>query len=132
MKETVLFLSFLMIQSPAFANGTASSGTATSVTTQNFTGVALYSQPLTGYERCQGPNPAIVESELPASGREYSGTTAGREAYSEAASLAINICKQNRNYDCRVVSAEYKDVVSTLFIGFKGCQATVVVRGYKE
>ena len=90
-----------------------------------------YSQPLTGVDICRGPNTAQLDNQIVQAQREDEGTWAGQQAYNLAASEALASCKNDYNSDCKIVSARYKDIISTEFIGYKACEAKVLVHGYK-
>ncbi len=90
-----------------------------------------YSQPLTGVDICRGPNSAQLDNQIVQHQRENDGTWAGQQAYNLAASEALASCKNDYNSDCKIVSARYKDIISTEFIGYKACEAKVLVHGYR-
>jgi hypothetical protein len=80
---------------------------------KTFVATARYENPLDTFERCDAFS--------------FAGISAARIAQDEA----VNACKDEFNADCIVVSADYQDIVSTEFIGYKACSATVTVHGYK-
>ena len=120
-----MIFAFLLIGQLALANGNTTVGPAHSTVAQTYTTISRFSQPLTGTEPCVGPDPAYPEFS------RYSETWPGVRAYEQAAAESFNACKNDFNSDCQVVSASYRDVISTEFIGYKACEARVVVHGYK-
>lgn len=125
---------------------------------QSFVSTARYSQPLTGHAICLGPNPATSEwfrssqtgewyqmsqygerFKVYISGNWYRMSTAsewlpispGQMAFISAVDAAMNECQMLFHSGCRVASAKYKDFISTEFVGYKACEATVVVHGYR-
>jgi|GEM_PF-3667212 len=90
-----------------------------------YTATAQYPRPLDTFEACLGPDPAS-DSQL------LTGVTqAGLEAFLAAKQEALNACHNQYNADCKVVSAEYREIISLEFIGYKACEAKVVVHGYQ-
>lgn len=109
-----------------------SESTERSFVGQYFTSTVHYSQPLTTFDTCLGANPAVTRNNWDYGRSVIEGATnAGAQAYSEAARIALNACEQKNNFKCLIVSAAYNDVISTEFIGYKACRATVTVLGIK-
>ncbi len=124
-------IAMLVLGTVGFANAAVVKGPTRIIVGQTYTATARYAAPLSTFERCEGPSPAALNLDLPAYVREYEGTIAGRSAYHIAVSEALSACKNDMNADCKIVSALYKDFVSTEFIGYKACDASITVHGYR-
>jgi hypothetical protein len=129
-KNMKIVLALLSITTNIYAQ-TVTKGPSQIVVGQTYTAKARYSIPLTSFDRCLGPNPAALNADLLAHEQFNRGTVAGESAYLVAALESLNACKNDFNADCKIISASYKDYVSTEFIGFKACDATITVHGYR-
>ena len=58
-------------------------------------------------------------------------TWAGRQAEECAENEAVVACQNAYNSDCNVVGTTYKTIISEEFIGYKACEATVIVHGFR-
>lgn len=133
MKKTKLIAMLLFVSNFAHANrgDNVVLGQTRIVVGKSYVSTARFSQPITGYERCVGPNPALLDLQIPESVRDQRGTFPGWNAYIKAASQGLSVCKNDYNSDCKIVSAKYTDIVSVEFIGYRACEAEVVVHGYR-
>ena len=98
---------------------------------QTYTATARFSQPLSTNHRCEGPSPSRYDSEFTNAIRFDEGSWAGFKAYELAAVEAMNACKIDYNSDCKIVAASYREIMSREFIGYKACEATVSIHGYR-
>ncbi len=106
MKKRSLF-GVALVACTLFLSGTAFAGPT------YYTAIYQSSYPLAGYEKCG-----------------FRGFI-GQDAYEVAANEANAQCEEDGNLDCNEVSIRFKEIISTEFIGFKACEAKVVVRGWK-
>lgn len=104
MKLTLLTLAIAMSSVTAVAQ---------QAVVQQFVRSATYEAPLTTYDRCD------------------SESWAGVEAAESAAEEAEDACQSNLNIDCVIESTTYHLIESREFLGYRGCRATVLVRGYR-
>ncbi len=95
----------------ALSSQAANSGTPATV--QSYTATCRYEHPLSTWDGC----------------RNY--TRAGAEARQCAEDEAILLCEQNYNTDCLFKGVKFKTIISHEFIGYKACEATVTVHGYR-
>ncbi len=126
-----LMVAVMALGSVGFANAVVTKGPTKIIVGQTYTAKARYAIPLSTYQRCQGPSPAALNIDLSPEIRESFGTEAGESSYMIAAVEALSACKNDMNADCKIVSASYKDFVSKEFIGFRACDATITVHGYR-
>lgn len=59
-------------------------------------------------------------------------TRAGSEAAECARAQAFENCKDEYNSDCIEIGVTYREVLSLDFIGYKACEATVLVHGFRQ
>jgi hypothetical protein len=59
-------------------------------------------------------------------------THAGSEAAECARDQAFENCRNEYNSDCIEVGVTYREIVSLEFIGYKACEATVLVHGFRR
>lgn len=72
-----------------------------------------YEHPLSTYDGCNAKS------------------SSGYFAYSCAVEEALSQCRSDYNIDCVVTAVTYRSIVSQEFIGYKACEASVRVRGYR-
>ncbi len=104
--QSILAVTFFCALSPIATWASSYIGTSHSATCR-------YPYPLSTYQGCN----------------EY--THAGREAGDCALDQALSDCKDEHNSDCVEVGTTYREIISTEFIGYKACEATVRVHGYR-
>lgn len=126
-----LAVAAVFMQAQAESNLKVVPGPQVVVIGQSYTATARFSQPLSTNHLCEGPSPSRYDYEFSNSVRLYEGSWAGYKAYEIAALSAMNACKIGFNSDCKIVAAAYQDIISMEFIGYKACEATVVVHGYR-
>lgn len=56
---------------------------------------------------------------------------AGYKAKECAFAQALQQCEEDYNTDCVEKTTTYKEYISLEFVGYKACQATVTIRGYR-
>ncbi len=98
---------------------------------RTYTATARFSQPLHTNQRCEGPSPTRYDSDFTDAIRYSEGSWAGFKAYESAAVEAMNACKIDYNSDCKIVAASYREIMSREFVGYKACEAKVVIHGYR-
>jgi hypothetical protein len=107
--KLMTLICFLTAFSPAAV--LADSGGTAAVET--YVSTCRYEHPLDTYESCEA------------------WTNAGQRASECARQEADFECRQGFNSDCVLVGTSYKVILSEDFIGYKACEATATVHGYR-
>ena len=58
-------------------------------------------------------------------------TYAGANAYQCALEEAMAKCKISYNADCIIIGANFTNIISHEFVGYKACEAKVYIHGYQ-
>lgn len=110
-KSKLIGLMFLsLLGSHAAIAASSSRGGATQ---SSYTATCRFPYPLDTYDQCD----------------EFS--SAGSEAEECARNQALVDCRNESNSDCVSEGATYEQIVSTEFVGYKACEATVHIHGYR-
>lgn len=91
----------------------STSAFAAPATTSTYVGRCRFEAPLDTYSSCAD------------------GTYAGERAFRCAEDEAISACQESYNSDCIPAGVHYRTIISQEFVGYKACEVTVLVHGYR-
>jgi hypothetical protein len=107
MKFLILTLGFIAISTTAFAAPNRN------IIAKDFQSTCRFEHPLDTYDGCN------------------KNSHAGETAFECAKDDAMADCRNEYFSDCIVVGARYKTIISREFFGYKACEVTVLMRGYR-